>query len=222
MWATDHVQFASGWSGLSWYFVTQPHSGTLQVDDYREQAGGAVGQRSGMRNTDNSLITAWEYNAVGRVTKETQALSGQGSFVTQWGYFNAGLLSWMQYPGGETLTYGYHPQGALNSLTSSLGESLVYSTSYDAAGRLTQRKLGGATALQTANTYFDWTTPNGAGRLKQITAGTSGDPDGLLDLRYFSGTNTPTYDAFGNLLNIYNYTVGQPRRRPLPTTRSTG
>jgi hypothetical protein len=116
----------------------------------------------------------------------------------------------MIYPDNETLTYGYLRQGALNSLTSNLG-TYVYSTAYDAAGRIRQRKLGGSTNLQMDYTYFDWTTANGAGRLKQLTAGTTATPTSLLDLRYYTGTNTPVYDAVGNILNIYDYKLASPQ-----------
>ncbi len=46
---------------------------------------------------------------------------------------------------------------------------------------------------------------------KQISAGTTGTPTSLLDLRYFSGTNTLAYDEVGNILNIYDYKVGSPQ-----------
>ncbi len=42
--------------------------------------------------------------------------------------------------------------------------------------------------------YFAWDTANGNGRLKQIKAGTVASPTSLLDLRYYTGTNTPEYD----------------------------
>ena len=83
---------------------------------------------------------------------------------------------------------------------------------YDAAGRTVRLWLGGTylanqPTVQNTYAYFDWTTPNGAGRLKQITAGTVNDANSLVDLRYYSGTNTPAYDAFGNLQNIYRYST---------------
>jgi RHS repeat-associated protein len=126
------------------------------------------------------------------------------------GYNSADLLTQMVYPDGETLTYSYHSQGALNSVTSNLG-TYVYSTGYDAAGRILQRRLGGATNLRVDYTYFDWTTPNGAGRLKGITAGTNDQPTSLLDLRYYTGTDTSKYDPTGNLLNIYDYKLSNPQ-----------
>ena len=222
VWGADSMQFASGWEGLSWTYVAQAYNGTLQVDDYQEQAGSAIGQRTGM--VDGSGSTAWAYDGAGRMVKETRAITGQGSFVTQWGYFNTGQMAWMQYPGGnagqagEKLTYSYYPQGAPKTLWSDLGTPAntaddyyyLQQAGYDAAGRTVRLWLGGTylanlPTVQNGYAYFDWSTPNGGGRLKQITAGTVNDANSLLDLRYYSGTDTPAYDALGNLLNIYRY-----------------
>ncbi len=63
--------------------------------------------------------------------------------------------------------------------------------------------------FETSN--YAWSTPNGQGRLKQITAGTIANPTSLLDLRYYTGTNTPAYDAVGNITNIYDYKTGSPQ-----------
>jgi RHS repeat-associated protein len=85
-----------------------------------------------------------------------------------------------------------------------------------AAERVDVRKLGAASlgavpTLQVDYDYFDWNLVNGQGRLKRIQAGTPGSPASLLDLRYYTGTNTPKYDAVGNLLNIYDYKTGNPQ-----------
>ena len=80
----------------------------------------------------------------------------------------------------------------------------------NASERFIQMKLGND-GLQLKQTFFAWDTTNGQGRLKQITAGTIANPTSLLDLRYFSGTNTPKYDAVGNILNIYDYKIGSPQ-----------
>ena len=71
--------------------------------------------------------------------------------MTGWSYNSADLMATMTYPGGNTgqsgevVTYGYHPQLALNSMTGELGtEDFTYveSTQYDAAGRVQRRALG--------------------------------------------------------------------------------
>ncbi len=193
------------------------HSLKLQVNangqnidiDYFVLSSGWVGQRRG--TADGSGSTSWLYDDRGRLTQESKSITGGGTYVTQWEYNSADMLTRMIYPDGEAVTYSYHRQGALNSLVSSLGETFVYSTAYDAAGRIDLQKLGGASALQLDYSYFDWDTVNGAGRLKQITAGTSGSPASLLDLRYYNTNGTPVYDAAGNLLNIYDYKMGSPQ-----------
>ena len=134
-------------------------------------------------------------------------------FLTQYGYHPDGSLRWMTYPDNEKLTYTYLPQKAPYSVQTSLDGGLFYvhSTIYDVAGRTTLRKLDGANALQSQFAYFAWDTPNGQGRLKQITAGTVANSTLLLDLRYYTGTNTPAYDAVGNITNIYDYKTGSPQ-----------
>ena len=115
----------------------------------------------------------------------------------------------MRYPGGsggetgETVTYTYHPQQALNSVTSDLGAQYVQSTSYDAAGRADMRALSGG-AFHVDLGYFGWTVANGQGRLQQIRSGLPATPDSLQDLRY-------TYDAVGNVSTISDYRAGPPQ-----------
>ena len=47
----------------------------------------------------------------------------------------------------------------------------------------------------------------------RLTSGTPSSPTSLQDLRYYSGSNpaVPSYDAVGNLLNIYDYKAGSPQ-----------
>jgi YD repeat-containing protein len=183
------------------------------INPYLGQFG--RGYRTGM--SDASGNTSWTYDTRGRVAEEWRTVTGAGSFWTRWDYTSADLLASLVYPGGsggetgETLTYAYHPQLALKSVASSTGYSYVPSISYDAAGRVDVRKLGALLTLQVDYDYFAWNTLTGLGRLKQIQAGPPGDPASLLDLRYFSGTNTPAFDAAGNLLNIYDYKTGSPQ-----------
>jgi hypothetical protein len=58
--------------------------------------------------------------------------------------------------------------------------------------------------LKTNYDYFAWNTANGLGSLKHIQTGTPSTPTSLQDLRYYTGTDTPVYDAGGNLLNTYD------------------
>ena len=83
---------------------------------------------------------------------------------------------------------------------------------------------------QTQFSYFAWDTPNGNGRLplplRQIKAGTVASQTSLLDLRYYTGTNTPEYDPVGNIKKIYDYAFGDfmNRQRTMgsPQTQTFG
>jgi hypothetical protein len=83
----------------------------------------------------------------------------------------------------------------------------LQSTSYDAAGRVTQRTLGGTSQrVQTTYEYYWWSSQGG--RLYRIKSGTpfvdppaTPDPTKFQDLYY-------NYDAVGNILHIYDYKAG--------------
>ena len=83
-----------------------------------------------------------------------------------------------------SLTYTYHPQMTLDTLG-----SYVTGTTYDAAGRITNRNLGNGTAI--ANTYNPWTLQGG--RLANILAVQSGITRQSLGY---------TYDVMGNITQI--------------------
>jgi hypothetical protein len=109
-----------------------------------------VGYRTSMTDTRNTA--SWSYDARGQPIAETRSVYGvSGSFRTEWGYNSAGLLKWMKYPAsnngqvGEQVNYAYHPQMSLNTLLSDFPYAYVNSTSYDEAGRVKQRTLGGTT-----------------------------------------------------------------------------
>ena len=82
------------------------------------------------------------------MTQESKAISGSGTFVTQYTYNSADLPLSMRYPAdasgnlGETVTFAYHPQMLLNSVIGN--ETYVKSTRYDALGRADVRELGAA------------------------------------------------------------------------------
>ena len=196
-----------------------PTSPSYNVRYYYDEGGAAAyayGRRT--RMTDASGSSTWSYDSRGRRTQESKAVTGVGTFVTQWSYNSADQVVWMKYPGGsgsqigEQVNYTYHPQAVLNSVTGAT--TYVPATQYNAAGQIELRKFGGTSAspiLQTDYAYFAWDTANGQGRLKQITSGTPASPTSLQDLRYYSGTNTPIYDQAGNILNIYDWKAGSPQ-----------
>ena len=178
--------------------------------------------------TDGSGRTAWEYTDRGEVEKESKVVTGSGAFVTKYGYHPDGSMRWMQYPDNEKLTYAYLPQKTLKTVQTSLESGLyyVYSTDYDAANLIVLQKRGGSNNLLMQLLYFAWDTPNGNGRLKQIKAGTVVSQTSLLDLRYYTGANTPEYDPVCNIKKIYDYAFGDfiNRQRTMgsPQTQTFG
>ena len=125
----------------------------------------------------------------------------------------------MKYPAnntggtGEQVAFTYLAQGTLNSV---IGDNTyVQSTAYDTAGKVINRILSQASPgplLQQAYVYFPWSTANGLGRLKRITAGTASAPTLFLDLQYYNPANeAPYYDANGNPSQINDYKMGSPQ-----------
>ena len=148
--------------------------------------------------TDAFGGTAWTYDKRGRVVKQVKTIYGIGSFTTRWEYNFADAVTEMTYPDdsimtiadtSEQVSYTYHPQGVLNAMSGN--EAYVGGTTYDAAGRMQARILGGE--LPSLNySYYPWTFQNGQGRLESLRAGD------LLDLRY-------AYDPVGNISSIDDY-----------------
>ena len=177
-------------------------SGTSVQYSY-DQGTNGIGHRSAM--SDASGSSSWGYDARGRMVSETRQVSGYGSFATAWGYNSADALQWMQYPSsnngqlGETVTYAYNQRLLLESVIGNY--SYVAGSSYDAAGRLTQR-IFGTNQAQSQYSYYPWTAQGG--RLQQLVSGTLGNPSSLQDLRY-------TYGATGNVLTIQDFKMGLPQ-----------
>ncbi|HKZ54828.1 MAG TPA: RHS repeat-associated core domain-containing protein, partial [Anaerolineales bacterium] len=166
---------------------------------YDEGANG-IGRRTSMH--DGSGATAWAYDARGRTVEETKAIDGAGTFVSGWAYDSADRIVSMTYPDGEVVSYSYHPQGAVDGVSSALG-TYVQGTSYDAAGRIVSRVLGPGT-LTTGYGYYPWDEPAGQGRLQRLITNNQSLITVLQDLRY-------GYDAVGNILSIEDWAAGPPQ-----------
>ena len=155
------------------------------------------GRRTGM--SDASGSTVWRYDQSGRLWYESKAITGSGTFLTQWGYNSADQMIWMKYPGGsasqigEQVSYTYTTQGLLYSVLGS--SNYVTSRKYDAAGREERRYLGNG--LSTQYDYNAWGTQGR--RLKTLKTG-SGAPwtPTLQNFEY-------SYDAGGNVSWIKDY-----------------
>jgi RHS repeat-associated protein len=136
--------------------------------------------------------------------KESKAITGPGTFVTQYGYNSADLMTSMRYPennasgiNGELVSFAYQPQMLLNSVTGST--TYVAETQYDASGRVDLRKLGTGPVLQTDYVYFAWT--NQGGRMQFLKTGTPGNQTSLQSFAY-------NYDAVGNINSVIDNNAG--------------
>ena len=164
-----------------------PASPTYNVA-YQYDEGGASANAIGRRTSmyDASGSTSWTYDARGQVTSETQTITNGGTFLTQWGYNNADLVTSMIYPDGEVVTNDYNsqmlPAKVYNNMgtPNNLSDDINYAQSilYDSAGRVTSRALGN-TLTQTYD-YYTWDGydnhniqhPGSGGRLEILSSST--------------------------------------------------
>jgi RHS repeat-associated protein len=177
---------------------------TPDVSYTYDQGTYGMGRRTRM-DYGSGFYTTWQYDARGRMTQESKAISGSGAFVTQYTYNSADLPLTMRYPAdasgnlGETVTFAYHSQMLLNSVIGS--DTYVKSTSYDALGRVDVRELGlsgSSPVLKNDYDYFPWTSQGQGGRLQYLKTGTPGSPTSLQSFEY-------NYDAVGNVNWIVDY-----------------
>jgi len=169
-------------------------SGSYAVSySYDSTANGnkGVGRRTGM--SDGSGSTTWEYDERGRVRKESKTINGAGTFITQWTYDALDRVKSMTYPDNEVVTYAYNAQGLAESLTSSIFGDIVISSAYNAAGQVTERRLGTGSGVWYKQQFaYDPQTL----RLTTLKAGNNwGAFDNLLNMSY-------EYDDVGNVLSI--------------------
>jgi len=168
------------------------------VQYYYDEAG--YGKSKGKRTqmTDGSGSTKYYYNNDdrGRLTKEEKAISGGGTFVTQWSYYADDQVWTMTYPGGndeqtgETVTNAYNPMGLVKSVTGT--NVYVGDTTYNALGQVTERRLGSTSGvLRQLYTY----TVTANFRLTALSSGPSPNYNDRQNIIY-------TYDDVGNILAI--------------------
>jgi RHS repeat-associated protein len=149
-----------------------------------------IGFRTSMADGTSTNPTSWEYDARGRLVKETKWIDSQ-SFTTEWDYNSADLPIWMKYPDTEVVNYEYDARMLPISVTGKA--NYVTSMAYDSAGRMISRTL--SNGLTQAFGYYGWSEKvNNVGqgaRLKTLMTGT------LQNLAY-------QYDAVGNVTQIVN------------------
>jgi len=199
------------YSGTGACATTSSVSYTYDEFDAVNQFG--RGRRTGM--SDGSGNTVWVYDRRGRVTGETRTI-GTDVFTTGYGYDAADRMTQMIYPGnnngggGESVTYAYNNQGLLDSMNGN--EAYVVSSSYDEAGRLTERVSqkyysdpSPDSFWTTTYAYHPWDGSN-LGRLWTINASGTGETgtETFQDLSY-------AYDPVGNVEVIGDNVSGQTR-----------
>ena len=125
---------------------------------------------------------------------ETNTISGN-AFTTRWSYNSADLPVSMTYPDNETVQYTYNSRMLLETLTGD--DDYVTATSYDLAGRMTQRVLGNGLTQDYA--YYGWTVQGG--RLQRLSTSRPSDQTTLQNMTY-------AYDPVGNILSITDALAG--------------
>jgi YD repeat-containing protein len=119
----------------------------------------ALGERLSL--SDGTGSTAFQYDALGRVTQVTAPVTG----VVGYGYDPNGNRTSLTYPNGTQLGYQYVADGQLQNVTQSATTLAAYG--YDAAGRV--QTIGRSNGTVTAYSY------DGADRVTDLrtTVGTS-------------------------------------------------
>lgn len=89
--------------------------------------------------TDGSGSSSFEYDKLGRLTKESKTIDGT-TYTIQRAYDLLGRLTSLTYPDNELATYTYNNQGGIETITSRLGDSapqpIVSNIDYNAAGQI--------------------------------------------------------------------------------------
>ncbi len=169
-----------------------PSSSTLDASYQYDSGLNGIGHRTSMTSGPagpSQIADSWTYDKRGRMTTATN----QG-LTTTYTYTNADMPLTMQYPDGEIVTHTYDARMLLTTLSgmhNSVPTNYVTSTSYDSAGRVTERALGNG--LSPDYTYYLWneqaTGIGQGGRLKTLTTGS------LQNLLY-------QYDKVGNIKSV--------------------
>jgi RHS repeat-associated protein len=95
--------------------------------------------------TDANHTLAWTYDTQGRVTGKGQTVGGV-TLAMGYGYNTAGQLGNVQFPSGNTITFGYNSNGQVASLTLNGSTTLLSNLTYDPFGPITGWTWGNSTA----------------------------------------------------------------------------
>ncbi len=149
--------------------------------------GSGVTQRTSM--TDGSGSASWTYDARGRITQESKAINGAGTFVTSMTYDAADRVRTLTYPDNEVVSNSYSdPRGLLNSVAGT--NTYVSGSSYNALGQILSQAYGNG-----RTTTYTYRSDNY--RLQRLQVNSAYWWTSNLDLQY-------TYDSVGNVLTIFD------------------
>jgi RHS repeat-associated protein len=162
-----------------------------------QQVYDAIGNLTSVIDPNNNPATTHQYDALNRLTKTIDALSGN----TTYGYDVNDRAREVKAPNNATTTYQYDDLGNLlqetspdrgttqytsdaagNVLTQTDARSVTATYSYDALNRVTSMRYAGGT--EDVSYAYD-TCTNGVGRVCNVTDA--------------AGTTSYDYDAFGNV-----------------------
>lgn len=150
----------------------------------------------------NGRVTAYAYDARGRLITVTEGAPGATARVTRYAYDAAGELSQTTSPEGRTLAYTYDAAHQLIGVTDGLGNRVTYA--YDSRGHRTHDAtldLSGTLAREVTR-VFDArnhvSRVNGGGHVTALTHDALGNLVGTTDPNGHPATNG--YDALNRLL----------------------
>lgn len=156
----------------------------------------AKGKLSAISDAQGS--SDFEYDRLGRLTKESRVVIGGQSYTLQRTYDLLGRLTSLRYPDGDIIKYTYNNQGGLEQVYSDpYGDPewqtwYVTNVDYNAAGQMLRIEYGNGTVS-------DYTYNPQTLRLDQLV---STGPSGLLqDLTY-------QFDRVGNVTQIADAVTG--------------
>ena len=155
--------------------------------------------------TDPSGTTAYEYDSLGRTTRENKTILGI-NYTTAYEYDKTGSLTTITYPSGRKVKYTYNSVYRPTSVTQQLNHgktSLASNMLYDKAGNMVSMTLGNGIAQQwtydTKNRIHTITVP------AIVALNYAYDPVGnitsIIDQYNPANIKTYTYDSLDRLTN---------------------
>lgn len=176
---------------------------------YDATAGGNVGIGRLTSVTDQSGSTAFVFDALARMTSDTQTISGQ-SYVMGYTYDAAGNVLTETYPSGRIVNYTRDPLGRTAAITTqqnvgSTAVSIAASANYEPFGPLSAFTLGnGLRAALTFDQDYQLTNiqaSNGTTAVQNLVNGfdPSGNITSITDSLAPSRSQTVTYDDLNRI-----------------------